>query len=193
VLSAKVTKINQVNKFQDRIILLTDRNLCNLLPSSNFFAFFSRIKRKISWAHVTGMTVSRFGQEFVVHVDKEHDYRFTCQNMKMKIVETIVDLYCRYHRQKMTLYYHNDLTLENFTTTIFDLQRNVRKKPSGEPLFLDPENLKVPMSHPEMQLSQARVETHLPQHNGGLSGELRGVRAADSVGPRSLRKSDAVL
>lgn len=57
------------------------------------------------------MTVSRFGHEFAVHVEKEHDYRFSSPNMKMKIVETLVDLYCKYHNKKMALYYYDDLTL----------------------------------------------------------------------------------
>ena len=29
----------------------------------------------------------------------------------MKIVETLVDLYCKYHNKKMALYYYDDLTL----------------------------------------------------------------------------------
>ena len=70
ILSSKLTKINHVNKKQERIILLTDKNLYNLLPNSNFLAFFARIKRKIPYSTITAMTVSRFGHEFVVHVEK---------------------------------------------------------------------------------------------------------------------------
>lgn len=72
---------------------------------------FNRIKRKIPYSNVRAMTVSRFGHEFVVHVDKEHDYRFSSPTMKMKIVETLVDIYCKYHKKKMALYYCDDLTL----------------------------------------------------------------------------------
>jgi hypothetical protein len=83
------------------------------------------------------MTVSRFGSEFVVHVEKEHDYRYASHNMKMKIVETIVDLYCKHQYKKMALYYYDDLSLENYTTTIDDIDRNKKKEHSIEPLYLD--------------------------------------------------------
>lgn len=70
MLSAKLVKINHVNKKQERILLLTNKNLYNILPSDTFLGLFSRIKRKISYNNVIGMTVSRFGSEFVVHVEK---------------------------------------------------------------------------------------------------------------------------
>jgi predicted DNA-binding protein YlxM (UPF0122 family) len=47
--------------------------------------------------------------------------------MKMKIVETIVDLYCKHQNKKMALYYYDDLSLENYTTTIDDLEKNRKK------------------------------------------------------------------
>ena len=59
-------------------------------------SLFSRIKRVISYKNIVGMTVSRFGSEFVVHVSKEHDYRFSSPNLKLKIVETLVDCFCKY-------------------------------------------------------------------------------------------------
>lgn len=70
ILSAKLVKINHVNKKQERIILLTDKNLYNILPNDTFLGIFTRIKRKISYDNVRSMTVSRFGSEFVVHVEK---------------------------------------------------------------------------------------------------------------------------
>lgn len=66
--------------------MLTKKNLYNILPDDNFLSLFTRIKRKIPYSNVKSMTVSRFGHEFAVHVEKEHDYRFSSPNMKMKIV-----------------------------------------------------------------------------------------------------------
>ena len=63
--------------------------------------------------------------------------------MKMKIVETLVDMWCKYHKKKMPLYYCDDLTLESFTTTINDVGKNVKKIHNIEPLYLDPESMKV--------------------------------------------------
>lgn len=88
------------------------------------------------------MTVSRFGPEFVIHVEKEHDYRFSSQNLKMKIVEGICRGFCSFLKKKMPLYYYDDMTLESYTTTIIDLEKNTRKKHTGEPQYLDPESMK---------------------------------------------------
>lgn len=117
--------------------MLTTRNLYNILPDGSFMSLFTRIKRKIPYSNIRAMTVSRFGHEFVVHVDKEHDYRYTSPNMKMKIVETLVDLFCKYHNKKMALYYYDDLTLESYTTTIDDLGKKKKKIHQAEPLFMD--------------------------------------------------------
>lgn len=60
ILSVKLNKINNVNKSQERILMLTDRNVYNLKPTS-FMNLFSRIRRKIPYSNVQAMTVSRFG------------------------------------------------------------------------------------------------------------------------------------
>jgi hypothetical protein len=99
------------------------------------------------------MTVSRFGHEFVVHVVKEHDYRFSSPNMKLKIAETLVDCWCKFHNKKMKMYYYDDLTLEAFTTTIVDLEKAKRKNQTSEPLYLDAESMK--------QSEQVKAESKL--------------------------------
>lgn len=42
----------------------------------------------------------------------------------------------------MALYYYDDLTLESYTTTIDDVDKNHKKAHSIEPLYLDAESLK---------------------------------------------------
>ena len=142
MLSAKLVKINHVNKKQERILLLTDKNLYNLLPNDTFLGLFSRIKRKIPYENVVSMTVSRFGSEFIVHVEKEHDYRFLSPNLKLKIVETLVECYYNFHKKKMALYYCDDLSLEQYTTTIDNVGKHKKKMHTIDPLFLDAESLK---------------------------------------------------
>lgn len=43
----------------------------------------------------------------------------------------------------MALYYYDDLTLENFTTTVDDVEKNIKKIHNAEPLYLDAESMKV--------------------------------------------------
>jgi hypothetical protein len=101
---------------------VTNKNLYNLLPQSIISGIFGgRIKRRIPYNAITAVTVSRFGPEFVIHVEKEHDYRFSSQNLKMKIVENICRGFCSFLKKKLPLYYYDDMTLEAYTTTLTDL------------------------------------------------------------------------
>lgn len=66
VMSAKVIKVNHVNKRQERVLAVTNRHIINIASPSSFLS--NRIKRFIPLTKVTGMTVSRFGNELVIHV-----------------------------------------------------------------------------------------------------------------------------
>lgn len=66
VMSAKVVKVNHVNKRQERVLAVTNRHIINIASPSAIFS--NRIKRLIPLTIVTGLTVSRFGNELVIHV-----------------------------------------------------------------------------------------------------------------------------
>lgn len=143
IISALCIKYNHVDKRQERILLVTNKNLYNVLPQSLLTNIFGgRIKRKIPYNVISAVTVSRFGPEFVIHVEKEHDYRFSSQNLKMKLVEGICRGFCSFMKKRMPLYYYDDMTLEQYTTTLNDLAKNTRKTHSDQPQFLDPESMK---------------------------------------------------
>lgn len=80
--STLVTKINDQNKKQERVILITNKNLYNIKlvsPLNNILVkiFNSAIiRRKININKIIGVTISRVGFEFVIHVENEYDYRF---------------------------------------------------------------------------------------------------------------------
>lgn len=67
VMSAKVIKVNHVNKRQERVLTVTNRHIINIASPSSIFS--NRIKRMIPLTLITGLTVSRFGNELVIHVD----------------------------------------------------------------------------------------------------------------------------
>jgi serum/glucocorticoid-regulated kinase 2 len=83
ILSALVYKYNHVNKRQQRILLVTTKAIYNIAKPNiitNFFSLLgsaSRMKRRIGFENVFGMTVSRYGYEFILHVNNEHDYRYS--------------------------------------------------------------------------------------------------------------------
>ena len=61
--------------------MITNKAIYNLSKTSTItffklFFFFLEIKRKIPSSKVQGITVSKVGSEFVIHVPDEYDYRY---------------------------------------------------------------------------------------------------------------------
>ena len=68
LISRNVVKINKRNREQERLLLITNEGLYNILGKN--------IKRKIRLEMIYGVTVSRKSTEFVIHIPDEYDYRF---------------------------------------------------------------------------------------------------------------------
>ena len=73
LISDKVQKINQYEWAQGRGLLITNLNVHNLKKED--------IKRSINLKDIAGVSVTTEpdGNEFVVHVDSDYDYRFQCE------------------------------------------------------------------------------------------------------------------
>jgi hypothetical protein len=84
LLSGTVIKINHVNKRQERGLVVTNKHAINMASPNSFLP--NRIKRLMELSKITGLTASRYGNEIVLHVDNEDDYRFISMNMKMKYI-----------------------------------------------------------------------------------------------------------
>ena len=67
--SNKIQKINHYNISQERFLVLTNQALYNI--------FKKKLKRKIKYNEILGITFTKLSQEFVVHgLDDEYDYYF---------------------------------------------------------------------------------------------------------------------
>jgi hypothetical protein len=140
-MSSTVIKINHVNKRQQRVLAITNLHVLNIASPTSLLP--NRIKRKIPLTHILGITTSRFGSEVVIHVDKEDDYRFFTHNLKVKYIEVIVTAISKALHQPTQVFYYDDLSLEQFTTTVVDIDKKVRKTSRCVPVLLDEEKLKV--------------------------------------------------
>jgi hypothetical protein len=90
-----------------------------------------------------GLTASRYGNEMVVHVEGEDDYRFATQNLNNKFIEAIVEVIGKTLHKPVKIYYYDDLALDQYTTTIVDVEKKTRKEPKCEPILVDSDSLKV--------------------------------------------------
>ena len=97
----------------------------------------NRIKRKIPLHQIIGVTTSRYGNEIVIHVDKEDDYRFISVNLKMKYIETIIVAIGKATYKPTNFYVYDDLVLGIYTTTIVDIGKRKRKTHRIHPIVVD--------------------------------------------------------
>jgi serum/glucocorticoid-regulated kinase 2 len=78
-----VVKINPRDKPQERVLVITNRAIYNLLPTD-----YGKCKRRISLDAVESITVSTVSDEFVLHVPTEYDYRLMSLRKK-EVVDTL--------------------------------------------------------------------------------------------------------
>lgn len=122
-------------------MVVTNKNIINIAAPSSFLP--NRIKRKIPLYKITGITTGRFGNEVVVHIDSEDDYRFFSTNLKKLYIETVVVAIGKATHKPVKIYWYDDLTLHQYTTTIIDLKNQTRKPHKVEPMIVDEKYLKV--------------------------------------------------
>ena len=88
----------------------------------------ARLKRKIDLSNISAITVSKFGPEFVIHVNKEYDYRFCSENDKIQILSVLTKTILKETPTKQLMYYLSDqLYLETITKTKFDDKKKVSR------------------------------------------------------------------
>ena len=78
-----IVKINPKGKPQERVLLITNRAVYNLLPTD-----YGKCKRRVDLSAIAGVTVAVKSDEFVLHVPSEYDYRLMSLR-KREIVECL--------------------------------------------------------------------------------------------------------
>eukprot|EP00499_Haloplacidia_sp_CaronLabIsolate_P008876 CAMPEP_0196781486 /NCGR_PEP_ID=MMETSP1104-20130614/9675_1 /TAXON_ID=33652 /ORGANISM="Cafeteria sp., Strain Caron Lab Isolate" /LENGTH=545 /DNA_ID=CAMNT_0042151719 /DNA_START=50 /DNA_END=1687 /DNA_ORIENTATION=+ len=81
-----IVKINPRGRLQERVIMITDLAVYNLMPSN-----FGKCKRRIPLTSIESVTVGA-GNQFVIHVPSEYDYRFV-SNRVADVVDVIRTLF----------------------------------------------------------------------------------------------------
>jgi len=71
IFSVKLLKINRKGKAQNRVLLITNRHILNLMPDN-----YSKCNRCMQIGQLHHITTSSSNQEFAIHLADEYDYRF---------------------------------------------------------------------------------------------------------------------
>ena len=106
--SNKIIKINHFGLNQDRNLVLTDEALYNFHKK--------KLKRRIKYNQIRGITFSKQNYEFIIHGnDEEYDY-FYQSNERSVILSFITKFYEEQNNQTLKLCEINEKTLKNYVT-----------------------------------------------------------------------------
>ncbi len=124
VLSSMIEKFNERYKKQTRIFMLTNFAVYNILEKSFFKkSFNSRVKRVIPLEKIFAVSVSRFGNEFTIHIPDEYDYRFLSLDFREQILQNLCAQYNKQTNKRLGFFYIDEFTLESWTTTKLDIKK----------------------------------------------------------------------
>ncbi|EGR30983.1 protein kinase domain protein [Ichthyophthirius multifiliis] len=216
LLSSLIYKFNHVNKKQERILCVTNKNIYNILPPKFLSNLLSkvinsaRIKRKIPLNKLFGLTVSRFGYQFIIHVPGENDYLLKSENFREQIINTICFAYYEFNQKKMAFFYKDDLTLMQYCTTKIDVKNKLSNMPKDQPQvkkkkiinflkqkkYLDPESMSGNENAVENDQKLSIEDFHLIKVLGrGAFGKVMLCQKKDTnelYAIKSMRKEDII-
>jgi hypothetical protein len=116
----------------------------------SIFKSSSVIKRKIAISNLSGVTVSSnyASDEFVIHVAKEYDYRYSgVQKKREAILRAVCKQYLEATANKLPFYFKKEADLSSFQTTDDDSKAKINKIPKESPMLLSDEDLQMGLDH----------------------------------------------
>ena len=114
--SGSIIKKNQKSSQQQRNLLITSKALYNFKKKE--------LKRRFDISKLTGITVSKISDEFVIHGDdEEYDYHYISHNKNI-IIGYISLIYAQLNNFSLKLSVVNKDSLDNYVTSKLDKKMN---------------------------------------------------------------------
>lgn len=139
--SATLTKVNKLDKRQDRNIVITTQYIYNLRSEgmltsvTSLFNSNYMVKRKIDMKLIQAIVYAKLGNEFVLNIPTEFDYRFASER-KDEIVKYILYALSSNGIREVKFYFTNELELHDFTTHNSQKKKGIVHPPRGEILSM---------------------------------------------------------
>lgn len=139
--SATVTKINKLDKRQERNIVITTHFIYNLRSEgvltsvTSLFNSNYLVKRKIDIKLIQAIVYAKLGNEFVLNIPTEFDYRFASER-KDEMVKYILYALNSNGVREVKFYFTNELELHDFTTHNSQKKKGIVHPPRGDLLSM---------------------------------------------------------
>eukprot|EP01083_Nonionella_stella_P083671 231419_1 len=116
--SRLVTKINRKGKEQERVLVMTNKALYNLVPND-----LKRPRRRIDYDALISLSLSTSSNEFALHCPSEYDYRFK-SNHRDELIQLLRVVYKKSQCKKLKVAkkYQSSFTNDIVTKDVARLQ-----------------------------------------------------------------------
>ena len=145
--SGELLKINKKKNKQKRKIIITTENIYNIRDDNWFnstlssMGMTSLVKRKFSITSVKAIIYARLGDEFVIHVPDEFDYRII-NPQKDNLIKYILYALSTQGIDELLFYFNSDVELHKYTTHNSHKKKGIKRNPQGETMMMSLEKLK---------------------------------------------------
>lgn len=123
-MSCQIFKFNDYKKKQERNLLITNLAIYNLKSTD--------IKRRIEIEKVKGISYSRIGTQFIIHIPSEYDYRYASADLRDRIIYYILKAFSKVTGEKLPIYYRDELSLVFYAMTKEDKKKLKTKDIKGK-------------------------------------------------------------
>lgn len=126
---------NKVSKISSSFSLKQERTL--ILTSSSIFVFQNKkLKRKLKYEEIRGISFSNQSKEFVIHGETDYDLHFLHQDQTL-IIYIIIKCYENALKKPLTLCEVSEKSLKSYATTKKDKKRDPNLSRMDEKLAID--------------------------------------------------------
>lgn len=134
MMSCAIFKFNDYKKRQERNIMITNKAVYNFKEKS--------MKRKIDLKKIKAISVGTLGQEFVLHVPEEYDYRYSSQDKNRILTVLTKAIVDQNDGKKIPFFFKDEVCLFNYASTKGDKKKGMNRMPTEDATHLDSEDLK---------------------------------------------------
>ena len=133
-LSCPIFKFNDYKKKQERRLLVTNLAVYNVKGTD--------IKRRIEVEKIKGISFSKIGTEFILHIPTEYDYRYASSDLRDRIIYYILKAHWKVTGEKLPIYYREDISLVIYAMTKEDKKKCGPKDIKGKYVLHNDETYK---------------------------------------------------
>lgn len=125
-----IIKINPQGRPQERLLLISNKAVYNLMPND-----YKKCKRRVEIAKIGNITASTKSDEFVIHIPEEYDYRLMSLRKREIIDDCLKTLWQAIKGSELPVEFSSQSSLKDYVVTKSQAKKNKKLRAKGKALL----------------------------------------------------------